>query len=85
MKKSKPLREPITLGEVRGNRPMRLICQSLFNAFNGLEAYGCPMRYDDTVATYAINTTEWLKKARLAEVRTFVKGMLAGLSAAGII
>lgn len=74
-----------TLGEVRGDRPMRLICQSVRNAFPNVEPWGSPQRYEDCVATYAILTESKLSNAKLAEVQIFVNGMIAGLSASGLI
>jgi hypothetical protein len=74
----------VVLGHIKGERPMRLVCQSLFNRYH-IEAWGSPVEYDDTVATYAVLTETRLTKARLEQVRTFVEGMLAGLSAAGMI
>jgi hypothetical protein len=63
---------------------MRLVCQSLFNHYH-VEVWGSAVEYDDTVATYALLTETRLTKSRLEQVRTFVEGMLAGLSAAGMI
>jgi hypothetical protein len=74
----------VSLGQVKGERPMHLICQALFNHYH-VEAWGCPAGYDDTIATYAVLTETRLTKARLEQLRTFVEGMLAGLSAAGMI
>jgi hypothetical protein len=75
---------PVSLGQVKGERPMRLVCQSLFNHWQ-VDAWGSAVEYDDTVATYDLLTETRLTKATLERVRTFVEGMLAGLSAAGMI
>ena len=71
-----------TLGHVKGHRWMSLACTALFNNYK-IKAGGIPISYDDTVATYAINTDAKLNKSRLAEVTNFLKGVLEGLRIAG--
>ncbi len=73
-----------TLGEVKTDRAMRLACAALFNHLR-IKAGGCAVRYDDAVATYAITTDDKLTKARAAEARTFLAGVLAGFRGAGLI
>lgn len=65
----------LVLGEVKGDRPMRLICHALHRLY-GINAGGCPIRYDDTVATYSISTSQKLRKPVEREVVVFVKGMI---------
>jgi hypothetical protein len=75
---------PVSLGQVKGERPMHLICQALFNHWQ-VNAWGSAVKYDDTIAMYSLLTETRLTKATLERVRTFVEGMLAGLSTAGMI
>jgi hypothetical protein len=73
-----------TLGEVRGQRPVSLVRMALYHRFR-INVHGCAVHYDDTVATYQINTDDRLTKTREKEAKLFVEGVLAGLRAAGVI
>jgi hypothetical protein len=76
MKVSNPVTS-VSLGQVKGERPMHLICQALFNHYH-VEAWGCPAGYDDTIATYGADRNP-LDEGQVGAA-TNVRGRHAGWS-----
>lgn len=81
---SRVLREPTTLVEIKGDRPMRLLCSALRDRYR-MDFYGIAVRYDDTVATYQVNTQERIGKAKLEQIKVYTDGVVEGMRLAGLI
>ena len=64
------------LGECTGRHALDKVCQLSFNELH-IKVGGVPIRYNDTVATYALVTDEKLNKETRREASAFIRGVVA--------
>lgn len=72
------LEKEIKIATVKGHRAMELICISLFNKFK-VEAGGVAIKYDDTIATYAIHGTRFGNRPWTSTFKALVAPYVEGL------